>query len=67
MDWPQRIASAPGAAFRAVKSRLEKLGCQVTDEQLPSLFEAFKLLADKKKRVEDEDLKALFEQTLMKA
>jgi isopropylmalate/homocitrate/citramalate synthase len=50
-----------------VKSRLEKLGFGVTDEQMSALFDAFKRLADDKKRVEDDDLKALYEQTLAKA
>lgn len=57
----------PRSGRAAVKSRLEKLGFGVTDEQMGTLFEAFKRLADDKKRVEDDDLKALYEQTLAKA
>jgi 2-isopropylmalate synthase len=57
----------PRSGRAAVKSRLEKLGFGLTDEQMSTLFEAFKRLADDKKRVEDDDLKALYEQTLAKA
>lgn len=57
----------PRSGRAAVKARLEKLGCTVTDEQMSVLFEAFKRLADDKKRVEDDDLKALYEQILAKA
>lgn len=57
----------PRSGRAAVKSRLEKLGFKVADEQISSLFDAFKRLADEKKRVEDDDLKALYEQTLAKA
>lgn len=57
----------PRSGRAAVKSRLEKLGFSVSDEQMGPLFDAFKRLADEQKRVEDDDLKALFEQTLAKA
>ncbi|MCE3234562.1 MAG: leuA [Vampirovibrio sp.] len=57
----------PRSGRAAVKSRLEKLGFTVSDEQMGLLFDAFKRLADEQKRVEDDDLKALFEQTLAKA
>jgi 2-isopropylmalate synthase len=57
----------PRSGRAAVKSRLEKLGFSVSDEQMGALFDAFKRLADDKKRVEDEDLKMLYEQILTKA
>jgi 2-isopropylmalate synthase len=57
----------PRSGRAALKSRMEKLGFTVTDEQLPVLFDAFKHLADQQKRVEDDDLKRLYEQALMKA
>lgn len=57
----------PRSGRAAVKSRLEKLGLTVGDEQMPALFEAFKKLADEQKRVEDDDLKRLHEQSLAKA
>lgn len=57
----------PRSGRAAVKSRLEKLGLEINDEQMASMFDAFKRLADEKKRVEDDDLKRLYEQTLVKA
>lgn len=57
----------PRSGRAAVKARLEKMGYAVSDEQITSLFDAFKRLADEKKRVEDDDLKALYEQSLAKA
>lgn len=57
----------PRSGRAAVKSRLEKLGFTVSDEQMSQLFDGFKRLADEKKRVEDDDLKALFEQAFAKA
>jgi 2-isopropylmalate synthase len=52
----------PRSGRAAVKSRLEKIGFVLSDAQLVAFFEAFKLLADEKKRVEDDDLKALMAQ-----
>lgn len=51
----------PRSGRAAVKSRLQKLGFDVSDEQVGKLFEDFKKLADEKKRVEDEDLRQLYE------
>lgn len=51
----------PRSGRAAVKARLEKLGIQPSDEQMVQYFEAFKRLADEKKRIEDEDLTALFD------
>jgi 2-isopropylmalate synthase len=54
----------PRSGRAAVKSRLEKLGFAIqSDAQMAGLFEAFKNLADEKKRVEDDDLRRLFEQS----
>jgi 2-isopropylmalate synthase len=53
----------PRSGRAAVKARLEKLGCVVPDAQMGPLFEAFKALADEKKRVEDDDLKRLYDET----
>ncbi len=44
------------AAFR---DRLEKLGLSIKDEELNIAFERFKELADKKKEIYDDDLRAL--------
>ncbi len=56
----------PRSGRAAVKSRLQKLGFEVSDAQMVTLFEAFKQLADEQKRVEDEDLKRLYDQMLNK-
>jgi len=59
-----QLPLGPRSGRAAVKARLEKLGFSLIDEQMALLFEAFKRLADEKKRVEDEDLKLLYEQAL---
>ena len=51
----------PRSGRAAVKARLEKMGLPVSDAQMSAFFEAFKRVADEKKRVEDEDLRVLFE------
>jgi len=43
----------------ALKSRAEKLGFKLADNQLKSIFVAFKKLADEKREVFDSDLEAL--------
>lgn len=43
----------------ALQSHLEKLGYEVSPEQLKEIFIRFKTLADKKKEIEDADLDAL--------
>jgi len=49
----------------AVRDRLKKLGCEITEEELNAVFKRFKDLADKKKEVFDEDLLAIIaEETL---
>ncbi len=50
----------PRSGRAAVKSRLEKIGIVLPESQTMPFFEAFKLLADEKKRIEDEDLQALY-------
>ena len=52
----------PRSGRAAVKARLEKMGHSLSDEQMATFFEAFKHLADEKKRVEDDDLQRLMEQ-----
>jgi 2-isopropylmalate synthase len=44
----------------ALKSRLEELGYEVDRESLNGIFERFKALADRKKAIYDDDLRALF-------
>jgi 2-isopropylmalate synthase len=48
----------------ALADRIKALGYNVAREQLDTLFQQFKLLADKKKEVYDGDLAALVEQQL---
>lgn len=43
----------------AFKARLEKLGYIFTDEQIAKFFKSFKVLADKKREITDQDLIAL--------
>jgi 2-isopropylmalate synthase len=49
---------------RALKARAEALGFHITGEQLQTVFEEFKRLADKKKDIYDGDIVALIEQQL---
>ena len=48
----------------AFRKRLNELGYQPTDEEMSGLFESFKVLADRKKTIEDRDLVALMESAL---
>ncbi|MDD4889445.1 MAG: 2-isopropylmalate synthase [Phycisphaerae bacterium] len=45
----------------ALRERLTELGFTLTDEQMTAAFERFKVLADKKKEIFDEDLEAIVE------
>lgn len=52
-----QLPLGPRSGKHALKSRLEQLGySNFTDEQLENLYQRFKRLADKKKRVDDRDL-----------
>ena len=51
----------------AFKDKLEKLGFELSDEALNSSFERFKILADKKKEIYDDDLRALVTNEMTKA
>jgi len=46
----------------AFRDRLEQLGHQLGDQELTDAFERFKVLADKKKEIFDEDLDAIVEE-----
>ncbi len=56
----------PRSGRAAVRMRLKSMGIELNEEQLPKFFEAFKQLADEKKRVEDSDLQTLFDQLTAK-
>jgi len=47
----------------ALRHRLEELGYQMPEDEFDRIYEAFLLLADKKKEVYDEDLEALVGET----
>ncbi|NEW61402.1 2-isopropylmalate synthase, partial [Sulfurovum sp. bin170] len=51
----------------AFKDKLKKLGFKLEDEALNSSFKRFKLLADKKKDIYDDDLRALVTNEMTKA
>jgi 2-isopropylmalate synthase len=50
----------PRSGRAALRMRLKALGLQVSDADLPTVFEAFKKVADTQKRINDDDLLALF-------
>ena len=50
----------------AFKSRLTELGYDVSGDQLDKAFERFKVLADMKKEVFDEDLEAIVQDTVLR-
>ncbi|MEW6571685.1 MAG: 2-isopropylmalate synthase [Nitrospirota bacterium] len=50
----------------AFKTRLKELGYSLTDEELNSVFEKFKRLADQKKDIFDEDIEALISEDVTK-
>jgi 2-isopropylmalate synthase len=51
----------------AFRSRLKKLGYNLTDEEIVKAFDQFKVLADRKKVVYDEDLEAIADDSLSRA
>ncbi len=50
----------------AFREKLGDLGYALNEEQVNTAFEKFKLLADRKKEVSDEDIRALIEEKLIK-
>jgi len=56
-----RLVLGKHSGRHALAARVKELGFELTDEQLDRCFEQFKLLADKKKEVFDEDVEALIE------
>ena len=60
IGWPGNILVLGKLSGRAgLRARLEDLGYELTREDLDHVFEAFKLLADKKQEVTDRDLESL--------
>ncbi len=50
----------------AFRRKVEALGYDLTEDQLEAAFEAFKILADKKKTVYDEDIDALIAEKILR-
>lgn len=50
----------------ALRSRLEEMQYNLTDEELNTVFDSFKALADRKKEVVDEDLEALVADVILR-
>ena len=60
VGWPSSTLVLGKLSGRAgLRARLEELGFQLDQEQLNAAFEAFKILADRKREVTDADLEAL--------
>ncbi len=56
-----KLPLGPRSGRAAVKQRLKQIGIEPENAEMVAFFEAFKQLADTQKRVEDDDLKALFD------
>lgn len=59
-----RIVLGKHSGRHAFKKRIAELGYSLTDEELNAAFEQFKILADKKKEIFDEDIEALIEERM---
>ncbi len=59
LDLEDTLVLGKHSGRAAFKSKLEKLGFSVEAEELNSTFERFKELADKKKEIYDDDIRAL--------
>ena len=57
-----RLILGKHSGRHAFGARLAKLGYKLSEQQLEKAFEAFKALADKKKEVFDDDLRAIVEE-----
>jgi len=57
-----RLVMGKHSGRHAFSVRLAKLGYKLTEQQVNKAFEAFKLLADKKKEVFDDDLRAIVDE-----
>ena len=59
-----RLVLGKHSGRHALTQRVEELGFELTEEQSDRCFEEFKVLADKKKEVFDQDVEALVEDVL---
>ena len=62
-----RLVLGKHSGRHALENRLTKLGFKLSAKELEIVFEDFKVLADKKKEVFDEDLTALVERQIVSA
>ncbi|MFH0731385.1 MAG: 2-isopropylmalate synthase [Candidatus Omnitrophota bacterium] len=60
-----RLVLGKHSGRHALSKRFEKLGYKLSDKELDNAFNRFKVLADKKKTIFDEDLKAIIEDELI--
>ncbi len=67
LDMEDTLVLGKHSGRAAFKNKLAKLGFKLEDEALNNSFERFKLLADKKKSIYDEDLRALVTNEMTKA
>lgn len=56
------LTLGPRSGKHGLRARLESLGYQVTDEELDEIYERFVAMADKKRRIYDEDLHVIMRQ-----
>ncbi len=59
LDMEDTLVLGKHSGRAAFKDKLNKLGFTLTDEALNASFERFKILADRKKEIYDDDLRAL--------
>lgn len=62
-----RLVLGKHSGRHALENRLHKLGFKLSGKELDTVFEDFKVLADKKKEVFDDDLTALVERQIVSA
>jgi 2-isopropylmalate synthase len=62
-----RLVLGKHSGRHALRQRIEALGHSLTDSQIDAAFEKFKVLADKKKEVFDEDIEALIGEQIEQA
>ena len=67
LDMKDTLVLGKHSGRAAFKDKLSKLGFTLEDEALNSSFERFKILADKKKDIYDDDLRALVTNEMTKA
>jgi 2-isopropylmalate synthase len=67
LDLEDTLVLGKHSGRAAFKDKLSKLGFTLSDEELNTSFERFKILADKKKDIYDDDIRALVTNEMTKA